>query len=91
MPSDVGYGASRTRRPRSTKAEMQEFRAALHNLVREGQPMTVRHAFYRAVVTGLVDKTESEYGRVQRQLGRRVAAAGTLEQRLPKATFDALD
>jgi hypothetical protein len=62
------YGGSRTRRKRSTKAEMTAFRTALHALVQAGQPMTVRHAFYRAVATGLVEKTEAGYGRVQRQL-----------------------
>jgi len=49
---------------------MEDFRRALYELVREGEPMTVRHAFYRAVATGLVGKTESEYGRVQRQLAQ---------------------
>lgn len=62
------YAASPTRRRRSTKAEMQTFRTELHHLVAEDWPMTVRHSFYRAVATGLVDKTEAEYGRVQRQL-----------------------
>jgi hypothetical protein len=67
--TDQVYGASTVnRRRRSTKAEMVAFRAALHELVRAGAPMTVRHAFYRAVATGLADKTEGAYRQVQREL-----------------------
>jgi hypothetical protein len=47
---------------------MQAFRQRLHGLVEADWPMTVRHAFYLAVADGLVEKTEKEYGRVQRQL-----------------------
>ena len=34
----------------------------------EMQPATVRQVFYQATVRGLVDKTESSYDRVQREL-----------------------
>jgi hypothetical protein len=40
---------------------MGAVRDGLYAIVEEGQPMTVRHAFYRAVAAGLVRKTEGEY------------------------------
>lgn len=67
-PSTV-YGTSRVRRSRATKAEMEHRRARLFDIVERDQPMTVRHAYYRAVVEGLVPKTEAGYGRIQRTLG----------------------
>ena len=62
------YAASPIRRRRATMAEMQSFRMNLWNLVRRGEPMTVRHAFYRAVASGLVEKSERSYNKVQREL-----------------------
>jgi hypothetical protein len=40
----------------------------LHEIVRAGQPMSVRHAYYRAVVAGLVEKNDSGYTNVQRAI-----------------------
>jgi hypothetical protein len=48
-------------RSRRTKAEMAELRTGLYEIVKADQPMTVRQVFYRAVVAGLVEKTELEY------------------------------
>lgn len=62
------YGARSVKRTRATRSEMEHRHARLHELVAEGQPMTVRHAYYRAVVDGLVPKTEAGYRRVQRAL-----------------------
>lgn len=62
------YAASPVKRARATKAEMEYRRDRLHSIVEGDQPMTVRHAYYRAVVAGLVPKTEAGYGRVQRTL-----------------------
>ncbi len=46
---------------RRTKAEVAELRAAMHNLLRQDHPMTVRQVFYRLVGLGLIAKTETEY------------------------------
>jgi hypothetical protein len=62
------YVASHVIRSRATKAEMEQRKAALYNLVAEGQPMTVRHAYYRAVVAGIVPKSEAGYAKIQRTL-----------------------
>jgi len=56
------------RRQRSTKADMAEFYDNLLVIVHQQQPMTVRQTFYQCVVTGLIDKTEQEYDRVQKAL-----------------------
>ena len=62
------YAASPIKRGRATKAEMQDRRERLYDIVSEGQPMSVRHAYYRAVVAGLVSKDDSGYNKVQRAL-----------------------
>ncbi len=55
-------------RARSTKAEVEERRAAFLQIIEAQQPMTVRQVFYRATVLGLVEKTEGGYARVQNDL-----------------------
>lgn len=71
------YGPCAIKRPRATKAEMERRHSRLYELVAEGQPMTVRHAYYRAVVDGLVPKTEGGYRQVQRALAE-MREAGAL-------------
>jgi hypothetical protein len=58
------------RRTRSTKAEVEDRRAALLDIVVEHQPMTVRQLFYQATVLGLIEKTEAGYAKVQTDLVR---------------------
>jgi hypothetical protein len=62
------YEASRIKRVRSTKAEVEARRDALFDIVAEGQPMTVRQVFYQATVHGLVEKAETGYAKVQTDL-----------------------
>lgn len=63
------YGASPVkRRKRSTKAEMLEFRQAIFEITAEVKPATVRHIYYRLVAADVIDKTESDYRRVQNEL-----------------------
>ena len=62
--------ASAARSPRATRAEMEERRQALVDIVRGGAPMSVRHAFYQAVGLGLVPKTQNGYQKVQREILR---------------------
>ena len=55
------YHASPIKRIRATKAEVEERREALLDIIDDGKPMTVRQVFYQATVRGLVEKAESGY------------------------------
>jgi hypothetical protein len=68
MSAPTVYAASSVKRVRATKAEMVERRDRLYEIVQTDRPMTVRHAYYRAVVAGIVPKNDSGYGKVQRAL-----------------------
>jgi hypothetical protein len=59
------YEASPIKRIRATKAEVEERREALLEIIDAGKPMTVRQVFYQATVHGLVEKAESGYAKVQ--------------------------
>jgi hypothetical protein len=68
LNTETAYEASTikpTKRFRSTKAAIEEFRANLLVIVKDMQPMTVRQVFYQATVRGIVDKAESGYNKVQ--------------------------
>jgi hypothetical protein len=60
------YEACRTKR--ATKAEMEERRQRLTQIVTAIKPCTVRQVFYQATVLGVVEKTEAGYDKVQRAL-----------------------
>jgi hypothetical protein len=84
---------------RATKAEIEERREALHNIVQAMQPMTVRQVYYQATVRGLVEKTESGYDKVQIDLAKMRRSSdlpyswltdNTRWQRKPK-TYDGID
>src|SRR6516165_3037741 len=62
------YKASRIKRIRATKAEVEARREALLNIIADGRPMTVRQVFYQATVHGLVEKAETGYSKVQTDL-----------------------
>jgi len=62
------YDASRIKRPRATKAEMESRAEVLLAIAEEMQPCTVRQVFYQATVRGIVEKSEAGYAKVQRQL-----------------------
>ena len=55
------YRTSPLKRQRRTKSEIGALRDGLEAIVAADHPMTVRQIFYRAVVAGLVEKTEAEY------------------------------
>jgi hypothetical protein len=59
------YQPSPIKRVRATKAEVEERREALLEIIEAGKPMTVRQVFYQATVHGLVEKAESGYAKVQ--------------------------
>jgi hypothetical protein len=62
------YHPSPIKRVRATKAEVEERREALLEIIDVGRPMTVRQVFYQATVHGLVEKAESGYQKVQTDL-----------------------
>lgn len=62
------YEASPIKGARASKAEMGVRRAALYLILDSMHPMTVRQVFYQATVRGIVDKSESGYVKVQRDL-----------------------
>jgi hypothetical protein len=64
----AAYQASRIKRHRATKAEVEDRREALLEIIDAGKPMTVRQVFYQATVRGIVEKAESGYGKVQTDL-----------------------
>lgn len=62
------YDAGITKR--STAAEMAHRRETLLKIAEEAAPASVRHLYYRAVVHGLVPKTNNGYQKVQREVLR---------------------
>jgi hypothetical protein len=59
------YAASHIKRKRATKAEMFARFDAIFDIVAEIQPCSVRQAYYQAVVRAIIDKTETDYDKVQ--------------------------
>ena len=93
------YQASQIRRYRATKAEVQERRKALFDIIEASRPMTVRQVFYQASVRRIVEKAESGYTKIQTDLTllRRAGelpydwlADNTRWQRKPN-TFDSIE
>ena len=56
------------KRHRSTKADVENRRNALLDIVAAMRPMTVRQVFYQASVRGIVEKSEAGYTKVQTDL-----------------------
>jgi hypothetical protein len=72
------YRASPTKGSRRTKADMAALREGLLEIVEAAHPMTVRQVYYRAVVAGLVDKTEAEYNSTVARLLLEMRRSGEL-------------
>ena len=68
QPNDVYETSQIKKRHRMTRAEKRELQVALYNIIWAQQPMTVRQVFYQATVRGLIEKTDSGYDKIQRQL-----------------------
>jgi hypothetical protein len=64
------YNASRIKRRRATKAEMEERAEFLIRYARDNGPVNVRGLYYQAEVNRLpgIDKTEGSYSKIQRQV-----------------------
>lgn len=69
MTSAVNRG-SLIKRPRASRAEIEQRHDDLVRLAHEHGPCSVRHLFYRAVVEGLpgITKNDSGYAKVQRSI-----------------------
>ncbi len=68
MSDNPVYQASQIKRIRSTKADIEARREALHDIVEAMRPMTVRQVFYQATVRDIVEKSEAGYAKVQTDL-----------------------
>ncbi len=62
------YPANRIKRHRATKADVEQRRNDLLNIVAAMKPATVRQVFYQASVRGIVEKSEAGYAKVQTDL-----------------------
>jgi hypothetical protein len=62
------FRASHIKRRRATKAEVEQRRDRLFEIIEEMKPMTVRQVFYQASVRNIVEKSEAGYGKVQTDL-----------------------
>jgi hypothetical protein len=62
------YGTSAVKRSRSTKLEISQLEAAIYDVCREEQPLSIRGCFYRVMSLGMVPKTEQGYKRVQQRV-----------------------
>ena len=74
----IAYGTSPTKRNRRSKSDIRELKVALHDIIEQEQPATVRQVFYRAVSAGLIDKTENEYKKTVCRLLADMRRDGTL-------------
>jgi hypothetical protein len=68
MTAAETYEASQIKRRRATKAEVEQRRWDLYEVVKAMKPMTVRQVFYQATVHGIVEKSEAGYNKVQTDL-----------------------
>jgi hypothetical protein len=55
------YRACSTKRSRRTKADISAIRTAIHDVIEDDPPMTVRQVFYQLVARGVIEKTEEQY------------------------------
>lgn len=62
------YEATRIKRSRATRTELDERRVAILEIARQHQPSSVRHIYYVATTMGIVPKTDSGYNKVQRDV-----------------------
>lgn len=58
------YRTCSIKRTRRTGANLQNILNATKAVIREEKTLTLRHLFYRLVTAGVLDKTESEYGKL---------------------------
>jgi len=74
----TSYRACPTNGARRTKAEIAAIRAAIHEVIGNDPPMTVRQVFYQLVARGVIEKTEAEYQRTVIRLMTEMRLDGDL-------------
>jgi hypothetical protein len=60
-PADAAYRPKPIKRFRRTKAAVGDVRDAIHGVLTEANPQTVRQVFYALTVRGVIKKVEGEY------------------------------
>jgi hypothetical protein len=55
------YETCPIKRPRRTKAEIDNIKTAIKTILKADHPMTVRQVFYQMVVRNVIEKTEDQY------------------------------
>jgi hypothetical protein len=55
------YRACSIKRPRRTKAEIEDIKNAIWAVLKADHPMTVRQVFYQLVIQDVIEKTEAQY------------------------------
>src|SRR5262245_2430442 len=72
------YRACPIGRIRRTKADISAIRTAIHDVIEDDPPMTVRQVFYQLVARGVIEKTEEEYQRTVIRLMTEMRLSGEL-------------
>src|SRR5262249_27383627 len=73
------YQACSTKRSQRTKADIEEIKKAIVDVVGADPPMTVRQVFYQLVTRSVIEKTEKEYQQTVIRLISDMRIAGELE------------
>ncbi|CAN5539306.1 hypothetical protein BH24CHL1_BH24CHL1_20280 [soil metagenome] len=66
------------KRNRRTRAEIDDLKTLIYEIVEAGQPMTVRQVFYQLTIIGAIQKTEAEYKNVAVRLLGQMRREGML-------------
>jgi hypothetical protein len=78
-PSDEAfYGASTIKRFRRSKDTITSIRDAIHDILADDHPQTVRQVFYALTVRGLIKKAESDYQKTVIRLLGEMRHAGQI-------------
>ena len=73
------YRACTIKRSRRSKADIDDIKRAIIDVIRPAPPMTVRHVFYQLVTRGVIEKTEKEYQQTVIRLIAEMRIAGELK------------
>ena len=71
-------GARSIKRTRRKRDDIDRIRTALYEIIEEHKPVTLRQAFYLAVSSGIVGKSESEYHRTVGRLLTEMRLTGKM-------------
>lgn len=74
----AAYQACPTKRARRSKAEIEDIKGAVYDIVAADYPMTVRQVFYQLVNRGVVEKSEEAYQGTVVRLLTTMRVAGDL-------------